>query len=444
MRFLLLLVGVCYSRVIEFDGNVQAIIDSGKSVLVSFYAPWCGHCQQLEPTYVKVAQKMDSTKLLVGKLDCTKHQHIASKYGIRGFPTIKMFRGGRAIDYDGAREESAMVQWANRAVGPAVHSTSRQISDFAENAKIPIFLFNGLSDSPMLESFISVAEEHVPNIAFFKNKTENGEINQISVVKDGNQYLFDGKSDTLQQWVENEKESSFSPFTMKLSRQYSSQNKFTAVITGPEGEKSAIVDLIKSIALDRINKIDQVGFTLATASMAKRTLDHLTYRECADNELVVLPQGENSGQYFLKPLDVFSTEADIRQFLADIKDGKGELLGKSAFGRLISDFAFGFYRLFQDNPVLGGLIVGLPTILISFVIWGICNVPEGDPNDEYEDSESGTDADVSSNEEDNEPEPVLIKPADDILKGNVRRRDVPVDDDSSDSECEDNSKSKRS
>ena len=126
-----------------------------------------------------------------------------------------------------------MVQWANRAVGPAVHSTSRQISDFAENAKIPIFLFNGLSDSSMLESFISVAEEHVPNIAFFKNKTENGEINQISVVKDGNQYLFDGKSDTLQQWVENEKESSFSPFTMKLSRQYSSQNKFTAVITGP-------------------------------------------------------------------------------------------------------------------------------------------------------------------------------------------------------------------
>ena len=69
-----------------------------------------------------------------------------------------------------------------------------------------------------------------------------------------------------------------------------------------------------------------------------------------------MPQGENSGQYFLKPLDVFSTEADIRQFLADIKDGKGELLGKSAFGRLISDFAFGFYRLFQDNPVLGGLI----------------------------------------------------------------------------------------
>ena len=81
--------------------------------------------------------------------------------------------------------------------------------------------------------------------------------------------------------------------------------------------------------------------------------------------MIVLPQGEHSGQYYLKLLDDEVTEDDIRNFIEDIKSGKAQLIGKSAIGRVISDFVFGFYRLFKENPVLGGLIS--KTIFLFFI-----------------------------------------------------------------------------
>lgn len=439
----LYLIGLSYSQVTEFDKNLLSVIDSGQAVLVSFYAPWCGHCQQLAPTWNKVGEKLKESKIVVGKLDCTQHQDIASKYAVRGFPTIKIFRGGRAIDYEGARDESTIVHWAKRATGPSVISTKNKLDDLiTKHQSTPIFLYNGNSNTQTWETFQAVAEKFVPNIAFYKNKTidKNALDNErISVIKDGSEYIFNGVLDSLQKWVNDERESSFAPLTMKLARQYSKEDKYMAVVVGEEeNEDYHHIHVVKSVALDRSSLITKVSFTSATSKMSQRTIDHLTYRQCESGELIVLPQGEHSGQYYLKILDDEVTEDDIRNFIEDIKSGKAQLIGKSAIGRVISDFVFGFYRLFKENPVLGGLIIGLPTILISFVIWGVCFVPEGNFN-EYEDSGSGSDADVSSNEDNDdneelEPHPINSK-GDILLQTNIRRRQI-ADGQSSDEEDE--------
>ena len=81
------------SQVVQFGQNLEATIKTGRPLLVQFYAPWCGHCQQLAPTWEKVADKI-GRDVAVGKLDCTQYQNLAQKYGIRGFPTIKFFRNG--------------------------------------------------------------------------------------------------------------------------------------------------------------------------------------------------------------------------------------------------------------------------------------------------------------------------------------------------------------
>ena len=82
------------SQVVQFGQNLEATIKTGRPLLVQFYAPWCGHCQQLAPTWEKVADKI-GRDVAVGKLDCTQYQTLAQKYGIRGFPTIKFFRNGK-------------------------------------------------------------------------------------------------------------------------------------------------------------------------------------------------------------------------------------------------------------------------------------------------------------------------------------------------------------
>jgi protein disulfide-isomerase A1 len=78
--------------------------DVNKHVLVEFYAPWCGHCKQLVPTWDKLGEKFaDNEEIVVAKMDSTANELEDIK--IQGFPTIKLFRKGdnKVIDYNGER-----------------------------------------------------------------------------------------------------------------------------------------------------------------------------------------------------------------------------------------------------------------------------------------------------------------------------------------------------
>ena len=76
----------------------------------------CGHCKNLAPHWASAATELKG-KVKLGALDATVHTVMASRYGIQGFPTIKYFPSGRkdwdsALDYDGGRTGSDIVQWA--------------------------------------------------------------------------------------------------------------------------------------------------------------------------------------------------------------------------------------------------------------------------------------------------------------------------------------------
>ncbi|XP_063216813.1 protein disulfide-isomerase A5 [Bacillus rossius redtenbacheri] len=66
------------------------------SVLVMFYAPWCGHCKKMKPEYEKAAKIMKDEQIpgALAAVDATKETTVTSRFGIRGYPTVKYFRGG--------------------------------------------------------------------------------------------------------------------------------------------------------------------------------------------------------------------------------------------------------------------------------------------------------------------------------------------------------------
>ncbi|KAL4419270.1 hypothetical protein ABPG77_004828 [Micractinium sp. CCAP 211/92] len=86
-------------------------------VVVEFFAPWCGHCKALAPAYKAAAEKLQGIVPFVA-VDCDREANrpLCGRFGIQGFPTIKLFTPGSATptDYQGPREAKAL---ANTAVG---------------------------------------------------------------------------------------------------------------------------------------------------------------------------------------------------------------------------------------------------------------------------------------------------------------------------------------
>ena len=93
----------------------KMVLDSDDMWLVEFFAPWCGHCKNLEPHWKKAAGELKG-KVKLGAVDATVHQGLAGQYGVQGYPTIKYFPAGTKNtpqDYDGGRTADDIVAWAN-------------------------------------------------------------------------------------------------------------------------------------------------------------------------------------------------------------------------------------------------------------------------------------------------------------------------------------------
>ena len=104
----------------------KIVMDTTKDVLVEFYAPWCGHCKNLAPTYEKVGKIFQHDKdVVIAKIDADKYRDLGSKYGVQGFPTLKFFpRNNKAgVDYSKGRTESDFVDFINTECG-----TQRDVS----------------------------------------------------------------------------------------------------------------------------------------------------------------------------------------------------------------------------------------------------------------------------------------------------------------------------
>lgn len=102
--------------ILDDDNFDKKVLKSKDMWMITFYAPWCGHCKRLLPRWNAAATKLKG-KVNIAKIDATANKKMSNRYGITGFPTIIVYSSGKKQEkeyehYEGSRKRDDIVKYA--------------------------------------------------------------------------------------------------------------------------------------------------------------------------------------------------------------------------------------------------------------------------------------------------------------------------------------------
>ena len=98
----------------SFDADV---LKSAEPVLVDYWAAWCGPCKMIAPVLEEVAGDYQG-KLTIAKMDVDENREVPAKFGIRGIPTLMLFKGGQlAATKVGAMSKAQLTEFLDQNLG---------------------------------------------------------------------------------------------------------------------------------------------------------------------------------------------------------------------------------------------------------------------------------------------------------------------------------------
>ena len=91
------------------DANFEELVNSGKPMVLDFWAEWCGPCRMVGPIIDELATEYEG-RVTIGKMDVDNNNDVVAQFGIRNIPTVLFFKDGKLVDKQvGAAQKSAFV-----------------------------------------------------------------------------------------------------------------------------------------------------------------------------------------------------------------------------------------------------------------------------------------------------------------------------------------------
>ncbi|KAH9424021.1 Protein disulfide-isomerase tmx3 [Dermatophagoides pteronyssinus] len=383
------------SRVIEMNDRLVEVYPNDKrSFLIKFYAPWCHHCQDLEPVWAQVAQQLHNldANIVVGRVDCTKYLTAASHFTIRGFPTILYINSQKQIEFKGERTRDDIIDFALRVHGPPIRylSSCDQLNDLVQDGRRVIFInFGPEADG----NFTRLAAKFQPHDWFFRSLMLCQDFQPgIYALKSKNVYAkFDYQTNgDLAAWIRRHRFPHFTRFTSTNLHMALSSHKLLAISIVEEhrsngkliGQKNvAFKNIMESIANEYSNKEDHFLFGYSSDLI---TMNSLAIRTIHPIPNLLILNSTTLKYYLLSDNfeeigDTYQTiRANILKFLDQIINESETLIyygGDSYIHRIIRlffDTLTTILTMYQGNPVLTLLLLGLPSSFLAIIVYMTC------------------------------------------------------------------------
>ncbi|KAF4574508.1 hypothetical protein EYR36_005850 [Pleurotus pulmonarius] len=147
-------------RVIELnEQNFESVVGEG-ATFVKFFAPWCGHCKKLAPSWTQLAKHMQD-KINIAEVNCDEHGALCKSQGVEGYPMLAFYPTGVAskAEYNQGRKLDQLKAFAEKASAPAlqpIHATA--LADKVAESPVIYLLLLHDSNSELLKTMGKVAQ----------------------------------------------------------------------------------------------------------------------------------------------------------------------------------------------------------------------------------------------------------------------------------------------
>merc|ERR1719362_1283006 len=315
--------------------NFQEAIDGNQFILVEFYAPWCGHCKALAPEYAKAAGLLTEkeSEIKLAKVDATEQTKLGEKYEVRGYPTLKFFKNGKAMDYGGGRTADTIVSWLEKKTGPPALTLASQdeAKKFMDDNKVAVIGFFKDQDSAEAKNFLEVAGS-MDDVKFAVTSDADvftaNEVSKDGIVLfkqfDEGRNNYDGKTDVeeLTKFINANSLPLVIEFNHETAQKIFSgevKNHLLLFVSTKSDDFPAQKEMAGKIANDYKGKVLFVTVN-ADEEDHKRILEFFGMKEDEVPGMRLIRLEEDMAKY--RPASGVLEEANIRSFVSDFLEGK--------------------------------------------------------------------------------------------------------------------------
>ncbi|XP_065655299.1 endoplasmic reticulum resident protein 44 isoform X2 [Hydra vulgaris] len=314
--------------------NYQDVLSKNKLVFINFYADWCMFSQQLAPIFHQTADIIheEYPDVKLGRVDCENQQQIALENMISKYPTMKLFKNGKAMrkEYRGARSVDAFTTFIKQNLKVSVVDVNNK-NDLHINEKkntIVAYLegkndayqnFNKIADEMNeIADFIAVLgdasaqERHMGETIIFKPKKTSGE-SEAALTVALNNY------EQLKQWVNDKANPLVREITFENGEELTEEGLPFLILFHKPDDIISIQRFKNAVARELLSERGRVNFLTADGTTFAHPLHHLG-KSIHDLPLIAIDSFRH--MYMFKRFDNIDVSGKLKQFINDLHSGK--------------------------------------------------------------------------------------------------------------------------